>query len=116
MTISDVLDFIFNHPCGYSKVFKGWKEPEVAKAIQEAIKENCFAWSQKDGKINGIVLARKIEEEKKLHIIGIIADRDDLRGMLVKYKMLYDGWRVVGNRKGKLVDFTKHLELLWNLK
>jgi hypothetical protein len=116
MTINDVIDYIFLHPDGYTKVFKGWKESEVAQAIKKAIEENCFAWSEKDGKIDGIVLAKK-KEDKRLHIIGIlVSSKAALRGMLEKYYEMYPEWTLVGNRNGKLVEFSKHLKLLWNLK
>ena len=121
MTISNILDYIFHHPCGYQRVFKGWKEPEVVQAIQKAIKENCFAWSETEGKIDGFAMARKIEEEKKLHVRAIIvSNKEALRGIIARYYEMYPDWELVTLRKGKIVSFTqhfkRHLKLLWNLK
>lgn len=118
MIINDVIDYIFLHPDGYSKVFKGWKEPEVAQAIKKAIENNCFAWSEKNGKIDGIVLAAKTSEEC-LHIVGIlVSSKEALRGMLVKLYELYPNCRTLtGRRNGKIVIYNRRtLRLLWNLK
>lgn len=116
MTINDVVNYVFLHPDGYSKVFKGWTEHQLVQAVQEAIKENCFAWSEKNGKVNGIVLAKKVEGNH-LHIIGIlVSDKEALRGMLKKYYELYPDWKLTGRRKNVVREFSKHHKLLWNLK
>ncbi len=113
--LEKILDYVMNHK-SKDKVFKGWSRDQLKFAILRAIKQTAFIVFFDGDDIKGIVFGEPDYIERKLRVVGIIADAPEVLFMfLVKYEQLYGGWEIVARRRGKDKIYNlKTIDRLWN--
>src|SRR6266516_3688079 len=116
--VKDLVNFVLKNRKG--KAFQEWTADEIALAFSKAFMKNEAAWSiNKQGEIDGVIIAHAFPEAKILYIENILTtSRGVIKSFLQLYYKLYPGFSIEARRRGKYTSYKNTEKLLkrMNLK
>lgn len=101
MTVATLAKWILEHRCKLG--FKEFSKSALARDLAEASKSKELAYvATADGSIRGVVLCKRDDTFRRLHIRDILTtDRRALPMLVGIFRSWYPGWSLTANRRGK---------------
>ena len=102
-TVRDAINFLREY--GHQETIKEWNDQDFCNAIFGENK--TLAWSRdRSNQLTGVVLATITGDV--VHIDTIALRGEPLRTFIAKFEREYPGYKLTGNRKGKLKHFYRY--------
>lgn len=116
-TVRDIVNFILEHR-KQTKAFAGWSPNDLAIAFANGSTLGEASWTARNGQLTGVVLIRRDDAKKVIHVVGILTIEPLALGLLYKkYLALYPNYSLTANRHGKskIYNVEKLTKRLCNL-
>lgn len=110
MVVADAIQFIRKYD--KNKMHK-WLDGQLALAISNAIKENCFVWSvDESGEVTGILFASMYNEAKEIHVDCIVCKpgwgKENLRRFFIYFIKNYPAFTLTSRRRERFTVYNTH--------
>lgn len=106
MSVADIVKFVLKNRT--NKVCKDWSPYQITQGVGRALKQHTLAFTtDRDGSLNGVVWGNPDYNKKVLHIESILStSKEVLPKLMLHFLMIYDGWTLTADRRGKFVTYN----------